>query len=92
MGYPMPKKRFAMDDISSLFKEQINWQCVKLGRSKFYASVDGERCELRMNDFPEEPLYTLTFRGQSIDFDDRPKTWTLPLNEELIVSLLSVDG
>ena len=71
-----------MNDASFLFNKQINWQSVKSERAKFYTYIDGERCELRMNDFPEEPLYTLTFRGQSMDFDDRPQIWTLPLNEE----------
>jgi hypothetical protein len=72
----------AMDDIRSLFRKQISWQLVKPGGAKFYAYVDGERCELWLNDFPEKPLYTLVFGGQSIDFDDRPEIWSLPLGQK----------
>lgn len=67
-----------MIDLENLFRQSINWQVNEAADDAFYAYVNGERCELRMNDFPDEPLYTLTYRGQSVDFDDRPQTWTLP--------------
>ena len=67
-----------MTNISLLFNKQITWKFVKPGGIEFYAIVDGQKCELRMNNFPEEPLYTLEYMNQTIDFDDRPKTWKLP--------------
>ncbi len=70
-----------MSELEFLFAEQINWQFANSGRVEFYAYVNHEKCELRMNDFPEEPLYTLTFKGQSVDFDDCPKIWSLPLQK-----------
>ncbi|MBN1959657.1 MAG: hypothetical protein JW841_01815 [Deltaproteobacteria bacterium] len=42
------------------------------------AVVAGESCCLEMNDFPDEPLYTLTWREQSLDIDDKPDIWAIP--------------
>jgi hypothetical protein len=42
------------------------------------ATIDGEVCMLTMNDFPEEPLYTLRWRDDSIDLDDAPACWSIP--------------
>jgi hypothetical protein len=40
----------------------------------FVAAVDGERWTIRLNDFPEEPLYTLLIDGLVIlHFDDWPQ-------------------
>jgi hypothetical protein len=52
-----------VQDIGSLYQKQTSWHATKPGSVEFYAYVDGERCELCLNDFPEEPLYTLTFRA-----------------------------
>jgi hypothetical protein len=70
-----------MNDIKSLFKRRINWQSTKSGRAEWYAYVDGDKCNLHMNDFPDEPLYTLAYKGQSIDFDDKPIGWIVSLTE-----------
>ena len=67
-----------MNDIKSLFQEHIDWQIMKVGDVEFYTYINGERCKLCINDFPEKPLYTLTFKGQSTSFDDCPSTWALP--------------
>jgi hypothetical protein len=42
------------------------------------ATVDGEVCTLTMNDFPDEPLYTLKWRNGSIDLDGAPASWSIP--------------
>jgi hypothetical protein len=31
-----------------------------------------------MNDFPDEPLYTVEVSGERFDFDDAPASWTIP--------------
>ena len=41
----------------------------------------GKEALLRMNDFPEKPLYTLSFEGQEIDFNEKPPRWTIPWSE-----------
>lgn len=32
---------------------------------------------LRMNDFPEEPLFTIFYDNQTFDIDDLPKKWSI---------------
>ena len=39
---------------------------------------EGQKCELVMNDFPEEPLYTLSCDGETLDLDDAPPEWIIP--------------
>ena len=50
----------------------INGEC-------YIASDNGKALCIRMNDFPEEPLYTLIINGEDIiHFDDWPKKWIRP--------------
>lgn len=40
------------------------------------AQVDGARWRVRINDFPDEPMYSLEIDGVVVgDFDDWPKQW-----------------
>ncbi len=42
----------------------------------FLAESGGKQCVLRLNDFPEETLYTLLVNGgEGAQFDDWPKLW-----------------
>lgn len=69
---PVPKTIHTVED---LLRAEIVW------RSKdgaWSAIVEGQECVLVMNDFPDEPLYTLRWRDQSIDFDDAPSCWRIP--------------
>jgi hypothetical protein len=71
-----------MDDtqsIDELFSAHIAW-IKEAGLPRWHATYRGEKCELTMNNFPEEPLYTLRWRGESIDFDDSPLGWFIPRN------------
>jgi hypothetical protein len=48
----------------------------------FISNVDGKIWKLRLNDFPEEHLYTLTVDDKAIfSFDDLPNTWSYPPEE-----------
>ena len=40
-----------------------------------------EKCFLRMNDFPEEHLWTLFYNEYTIDFDDTPLLWKINYRE-----------
>jgi hypothetical protein len=53
----------------------VRWRRVRDGH--WSATVNDRDCSLRMNDFPEEPLYTVTVEGVSIDIDDAPRTWSI---------------
>ena len=50
-------------------------------RPGWQAIVDDEGCSLTMNDFPAEPLYTVRWRDQQLDFDDSPQCWSIPFGE-----------
>jgi len=47
-------------------------------KPQWSALVFDEVCELRMNDFPDEPLYTVTWCGQALDIEEAPRSWTIP--------------
>ncbi len=43
----------------------------------YFAEIEEERCLIRLNDFPEEHLYTLLANGIAVaDFDDWPANWS----------------
>ena len=63
-------------DISRLLSLPIRWR--KAGPTSWEAEAEGETIALRMNNFPEEPLYTLTTNAQSLDIDDAPPDWEIP--------------
>lgn len=67
-----------MESIDLIFKKRIDWK--KNGNSNIYlySLVGDERVELTINDFPDEPMYTLKIGDNTISFDDSPKNWTLP--------------
>lgn len=49
----------------------------------FAAEFEGEKCVIRLNDFPDEHLYTLIVGGKEIvSFDDRSAKWTRPVKEK----------
>jgi len=62
--------------IEDFLKCQIVW--LKQGDSPVWqALVAAEECQLILNDFPDEPLYTLRWRGNSLDLDDPPTGWSI---------------
>lgn len=58
-----------------LLLQSIRWRKVRDGH--WVAQVGEVECMLRMNDFPEEPLYTVTVGGASMDVEDAPRGWTI---------------
>jgi len=45
----------------------------------YRAEIEGEQCLVRLNDFPDEQLYTLLADGVAVaDFDDWPSNWVRP--------------
>lgn len=57
----------------------LEWRRVAPG--SWLTSFAGEDCSLTMNDFPDEPLYTVRAFGESVDLDDPPIAWTLEMPE-----------
>jgi hypothetical protein len=65
--------------VQSYLEEKIVWQKGADPQYPFVAGFDGERCVVRLNDFPDESLYTLIVNDVEIaDFDDWPKQWSRP--------------
>ena len=54
------------DQLEKLKQRNILW-ITEVGKSGWLSNVDGIRLRLVMNDFPEEPLWTLSFDGYSVD-------------------------
>ena len=44
----------------------------------FFANIDGELLLLRLNDFPDEPLFTLIRGLEIVDIEEAPKDWYIP--------------
>jgi hypothetical protein len=65
--------------ITDLLSSEITW-VKEAGFPRWFGRYNEEKCELNMNDFPTEPLYTVTWRGESLDFDDAPSKWSIPRN------------
>src|SRR5688572_5446087 len=55
------------------FGEQVTWEKGTDPRFPYVADFHGEKCVIRINDFPDEHLYTLIVDGVEIaEFDDWP--------------------
>ena len=52
--------------IEEVLGEEVFWAEVTPEGVEYTATVKGRLCKLRMNDFPEEPLYTLTVDNEKI--------------------------
>lgn len=77
-----PKRKFLLNrgkneiDINYLDKE-ITWRKPKYPDFAYATILDGDKLFLYINDFPDEPLYTLYVNDKKIiDIDDLPETWT----------------
>lgn len=64
--------------IEQVMSEDVFWQKVSPEGVEYVATVKGRVCRLRMNDFPEEPLFTLIVGDAERNLDDRPKSWHFP--------------
>jgi hypothetical protein len=40
-----------------------------------------EECFIRLNDFPEEPLWSLFFKGDKLDLEYTPRVWDVLFDE-----------
>lgn len=64
--------------IDDLLNRELNWKPIlKSERDFLCEEIEKSECFLRMNNFPEEPLWTLFCSGENINFDDTPKKWKI---------------
>ena len=63
-------------DISTVFKQNLVWVKTVDVDFPYETKVNEVLWQIRLNDFPEEPLYTLFIQGKPLfDFDDWPHNW-----------------
>ncbi len=64
--------------------EEIAWHKTGDAEVPYQALVHGKPLTIRLNDFPDEPLYTLLVDGvESRHFDDWPAKWhKMPADDE----------
>jgi len=59
------------------FENSINWNKTTDPLYPYTAIYKDRNLKLRLNDFPEEPMYTLFVDGETIEsFDEWPSIWT----------------
>ena len=60
-------------------EEKIIWKPGPTPLHPYRAEVEGEQCFIRINDFPDDPLYTLLVNEREVaHFDDWPQCWSRP--------------
>jgi hypothetical protein len=65
--------------VQNYLTEKIIWREGADPLYPYVAKSDGEKCIIRLNDFPDEHLYTLIVNEVEIaDFSDWPEQWVRP--------------
>ena len=63
-----------LEDIQQV---EITWVETKDDRIMFETVFDGEHVRLRLNDFPDEPIFTIFIRDEAITIEEGPRWWHL---------------
>ena len=65
--------------VTDYLSEKIVWRKTADPKRPYMAEVEGEKCVIRLNDFPDEHLYTLIVNEVEVaDFDDWSAQWRRP--------------
>jgi len=64
--------------VKELLKRKIDWQKTSDNAYQFVCTIEEQIFQLRLNDFPEEPLCTIIWNGGEQNLDNIGKEWTLP--------------
>jgi hypothetical protein len=74
-----PAQAQAAATLAERHAREVTWSASGDVFHPWTAEVDGQRWQIRINDFPDEVLYTLLVDGVEIgDFNDWPRRWTRP--------------
>ena len=63
--------------LNDIQQTKITWIAMRDAPTMFEAVFNGEHLRLHINDFPDEPLYTLFIRDEAIDIEEGPRVWHL---------------
>jgi len=65
--------------VQNYLEEKINWRQGMHPAYPYVAEFGGEKCLIRVNDFPDDNLYTLIVNDKEVaSFDDWPEHWSRP--------------
>ena len=65
--------------LGAAIRSEVTWQSANDSEYPYQAVVSGVTWQIRLNDFPAQPLYTLLIDGQHIgDVEEWPAAWTRP--------------
>lgn len=69
--------------VTDYLTEKIEWRETGDPTHPYAAEIDGEKYLIRLNDFPDEHLYTLLVDGNDVaDFDDWSACWKRPTQRQ----------
>jgi hypothetical protein len=78
------RKPMAEQKLQDFLNKQLKWLPIPESETDFFCDIySKDLCYLRMNHFPDEPLWTLFYGSQSIDFDDTPISWNIKYRNDL---------
>lgn len=86
-----------MDELRRLifpnWKEKpVVWEHTGDGEFPYRAQVEGQSFIIRINDFPDEPLYTLIIDDEEFEnIEDWPAPWVRPPTPQSLLDLLKED-
>lgn len=77
-------KNLELISMKKILETKLHWR-PKEGSENEYVNdhFPYDDCHLRMNDFPEEIMWSLFFHGEQLDFDETPKKWTFSYRFEI---------
>lgn len=65
-----------VNERSNYLRRPLRWTRTNDPEFPWQSILKGVRCRVRINDFPQEPMYTLLVDGKPVgDFDDWPAGW-----------------
>lgn len=68
-----------MNDRDKYFSKALKWFNTEDAEYPLVSNVNEECWRIRINDFPEEPLYTLFIEKRLVvSFNDWPSSWKKP--------------
>jgi|GEM_PF-1384906 len=64
------------DEVQAAITQTLHWTSTGDPEIPWALGLEGKWLQVRLNDFPDEPMYSLLVDGESVgDFHDWPKTW-----------------
>ena len=68
-------------EVQKKLHQRVKWEQDSKDLKMFYSPDFGKNdCWLRMNNFPEEPLWTLFWKGEELEIEDTPEKWDIKYN------------